>query len=111
MAAAFEATVMAASSIERAMGARAGEHPAALSTIALASPPETHLASALASVWMVLSPQNRPIMNVNHKVRQTAENDQDPRCKASVPKESIEHKCDSFLGWIGVSIGRAKPAV
>ena len=54
----------------------------------------------LESVKMLSSSQNRPIMRVVDKHRHAGEYDQNPRSKASVPKESVDHRCDSSVETI-----------
>jgi hypothetical protein len=36
-------------------------------------------------------------MSFDHERRHAAEYDQNPNRKASVPKECVDHECDSFL--------------
>jgi hypothetical protein len=40
---------------------------------------------------------DRAIMSFDHERRHAAEYDQNPNRKASVPKECVDHECDSFL--------------
>src|ERR1700720_866454 len=50
---------------------------------------------------MPAPPQNRPIMCVDSKYRYAGEYDKNPSCKASVPKESVDHNRDSSVETIG----------
>jgi hypothetical protein len=57
---------------------------------------------ALAQGWTVAcSSHNRAIMSIDQERRHAAECDQNPNRKASVPKESVDHECDSSLKVLG----------
>ena len=49
---------------------------------------------------------DRAIMSFNHERRHAAEYDQNPNRKASVPKECVDHECDSFLKELIMGLGR-----
>jgi hypothetical protein len=52
---------------------------------------------ALAGLDVMASVLNRPVMHFGGEQRHTAQCDQQPHCKPSVPKESVDHECDSSL--------------
>jgi hypothetical protein len=45
-------------------------------------------------------------MSVDNEGRHAAEYDKNPRRKASVPKESVDHECDSSVETIGTKYTR-----